>query len=61
MIAAPAPWAHRATIKPAVLGASAHVAEVMVKIVIPIVRARLAPIRSDRLPAKSSRAANRSV
>lgn len=59
MIAAPAPWAHRAATRSAVLGAMAHAAEVIVKIVMPIASDRFAPIRSARLPANRRSAANR--
>ena len=58
MIAAPAPWAQRAAISRAVVGANAQAAEVTPKRAMPRAIAFLAPIRSERLPANSSSAAN---
>ena len=61
MIAAPAPCAQRAAINAAEVGANAQAADVTPKRAMPRAIALLAPIRSDRLPANSSRAANSRV
>ena len=61
MIAAPAPWAQRAAISAAEVGANAQAADVTPNTAMPRAIAFLAPIRSDRLPANSSSAANSSV
>jgi hypothetical protein len=61
MIAAEAPWAQRAAMSRAALGANAHAADVTPNRARPRTIAFLAPIRSDRLPANNNRAANSRV
>ena len=58
MVAAPAPWAQRATMSRPAVGANAQAADVTPKRAMPRAIAFLAPIRSDRLPANNSSAAN---
>ncbi|GAB3431217.1 hypothetical protein GCM10027569_78160 [Flindersiella endophytica] len=61
MTAAAAPWTPRAAISTPMLGAAAHPADASPNTSRPSQSARLAPIRSARLPANSNSAANNSV
>jgi hypothetical protein len=61
MTAAVAPWTARAAMSAPSVGARAQATDASRKPAMPQLMARFAPIRSDRLPAKSSSDANSSV
>ena len=61
MTAAPAPWTQRAAISAAAVGAAPHPSDATPNTAMPIPSAFLAPIRSETVPANSSRDANSKV